>query len=475
MSTTQAPVRKLKKPNRAWIRPLEDGGGARYRQIADLIVGAVKDGVLRAGDRLPPQRDLAQELGVDLTTVTRAYNEVRLAGLLDAHGAGGTYIAASLSEQSGTIDLSMNIPPLLNGENFERLMQSGLAQVKEQISAGSLMTYHVGGGPKPDREAASTWLEPIVGSVNPDKILICPGAQAALSAILLAYTQPGDVIAAENLTYPGFLAACRVLQRGVVPVASDDQGMVPEDLDRVCKEQGPRLVYLVPTIQNPTATTMSAERREAIHAVATRHGVAIIEDDPYWLVAGDAPPPIASIAGRSAGAPVFYISTLSKCLAPGLRTAYVLMPESESMEPVLDALRAITLMAHQSTVSMASIWIRNGMAMDMVQKIRQELGQRQKLAAKILPGILRAHPHGLHLWLALPSRLDQYRLIQTAQDQGLGVASSEVFSAQEDAPNAIRLSLGGASDQARLVTALEKLAEILGTAVAPVERRRVIV
>lgn len=470
MDNTRPLPRKLKKPNRAWIRSLEQGRGARYRQIADQIIGAVRDGVLGAGDRLPPQRDLAQELGVDLTTVTRAYNEVRLTGLLDAHGAGGTYVAAALADQDRTIDLSMNIPPLLGGESFVRLMHSGLAQVQERAGDGALMSYHVGGGSRPDREAAAAWLEPIIGRVGPDRLLICPGAQSALSAILLAYTQAGDAIAAERLTYPGLLAACRVLQRNVLSVAMDEEGMVPEDLDRVCRLHRPSLIYLVPTIQNPTASTMSAQRREAIHRVASRHRIGIIEDDPYWLLAGDAPPPLACIGEHEAGAPVFYVSTLSKCLAPGLRTAYVLMPRSAGMEPMLDALRAITLMAHQSAVSMATSWIRNGMAGEMLQKMRDELGQRQKLAARILPGILRAHPNGLHLWLELPSRLDQYRLVQIAQEQGLGVASSDAFCAQDAAPGAIRLSLGGVTHRASLVSALEKLSEILGAADVPARR-----
>ncbi|MDU7589587.1 MAG: PLP-dependent aminotransferase family protein, partial [Acidovorax sp.] len=356
------------------------------------------------------------------------------------------------------------IPPLLGSDAFGRMMQTGMAYAQEQLSDGTLMSYHVGAGSKTDREAAATWLEPVLGRISPDRILVCPGAQSALSAILLAYSQPGDVIAAENLTYPGLLAAGRVLQRTVVSVAADHEGMRPDDLDRVCKTQSPRFIYLVPTIHNPTATTMSVERREAIYAVASRYGTAVIEDDPYWLLAGDAPPPLATLAGRSAKVAVFYISTLSKCLAPGLRTAYVVMPEARPMEPMLDALRAITLMTNQSMVLMTTSWVRNGQAREMLQKIRRELEQRQKLAARILPGILHAHPHGLHLWLALPEKLAQYRLIQTAQEQGLGVANSDAFCVQEPAPNAIRLSLGGASDQASLTTALEKLSEILGFA-----------
>ena len=167
--------RKLKKANKAWIQPFQDGAGARYQQIARQIVDAVRDGVLRPGDRLPPQRDLAQTMGVDLTTVTRAYTEVRHAGLLDAHGAGGSYIANSLAERDQTVDLGMNIPPLLGSDAFGRMMQTGMAYAQEQLSDGTLMSYHVGAGSKTDREAAATWLEPVLGRISPDRILVCPG------------------------------------------------------------------------------------------------------------------------------------------------------------------------------------------------------------------------------------------------------------------------------------------------------------
>jgi DNA-binding transcriptional MocR family regulator len=223
----------------------------------------------------------------------------------------------------------------------------------------------------------------------------------------------------------------------------------------------------VPTIQNPTALTMSSARRQAIYETACRHNVPIVEDDPYWLLAGDAPPPIATLQTQAKGVPVFYISTLSKCLAPGLRTAYLVMPRFEPMEPVLDALRATTLMGSQCMASLATHWVRSGQGLEFLRKIRVELGQRQKLALELLPPDVRAHPNGLHLWLPLPSDLDQYRLIQTASEQGLGVANSDAFSTQEAAPNAIRLSLGGAVDQASLAIALKKLASIIAAGASP--------
>ncbi|CAM5200734.1 PLP-dependent aminotransferase family protein [Oligella ureolytica] len=360
MNQRQPIARKHKKQNSMWIRPLESDGGARYQQIAQQVINAVNDGVLTPGDRLPPQRELANTMGVDLTTVTRAYKELRLAGLLEAHGAGGSYIASYLGDEEQIVDLSMNIPPLLGVDGFARRMGPSLSYMRDHADDGSLMSYHVGAGSSFDREAAASWLEAIFGVVNPARLLISAGAQPAISAIILAYSRPGEGIAAEKLTYPGFLAACRVLQREVLAVESDEEGMIPDDLERVCKINKPKIIYLVPTISNPTATTMSLARRQAIYDIAVRYDIAIIEDDPYWLLAGDAPPPIATLAQDSRKAPVFYISTLSKCLAPGLRTAYILLPTLESMEPIQEALRAIMLMPNQSTVSMATHLIRNG-------------------------------------------------------------------------------------------------------------------
>ena len=258
---------------------------------------------------------------------------------------------------------------------------------------------------------------------------------------------------------------------GIVSIAMDAEGMLPDALEAACQQRKPALIYLIPTIQNPTTATMSQARRAAILAIARRHGVAVVEDDPYWLLAADAAPPLA--VDSHPDAPVYYVSTLSKCLAPGLRTAYLVVPPGEPMEPLLDALRSIALMPTQSMVAVASHWIRSGQADEMVRRFQQELRQRQQIAARILPKPYQAHPSGLHVWLPLPPRLDQYRLIQAAQAQGLGIASSEAFSIEEQAGNAIRLSLGGAVDQHSLAAALTKLTEVISA--APETRTQAIV
>lgn len=455
------PTRRLKKANMSWVRPLTAGLGSRYQQIATQIVTAMDDGVLRPGDRLPPQRELAQALGVDLTTVTRAYTEVRQKGLLDAHGASGTYVAYSGSEAKGTIDLGMNIPPLLNSKMFADMLAQGSGTTQATASPMDLMSYHVGAGATRHRAAGAKWLQPMIGNTDIERVVVCSGAQTAIAALLLAKSQSGDAIACDELTYPGFLAAARLLQRLAVGVKSDEHGMDPVDLERVCEQHSPAVLYLNPTIQNPTALTLSVERRAALLRVAEKYALPVIEDDPYWLLTEHPPSTMFSLAASTSSTPVYYVSTLSKCMAPGLRTAYLVVPSGEPLSPVLDALRSLVLMPTPWMTEMATTWIESGAAVQWLAQIRGELQHRQTIAASILPGNIQADPHGLHLWLQLPRHIDPYRLTQTALQQGLGVTDSEAFATGSFYPAALRVSLGGAIDRTRLTHGLTRLAELL--------------
>ncbi|OZI77189.1 PLP-dependent aminotransferase family protein [Bordetella genomosp. 12] len=452
---------RLKKANLSWVRPLVAGAGARYRQIATQILTAVEDGVLRPGDRLPPQRELAQTLGVDLTTVTRAYAEVRQQGMLEAQGAGGTYVAYSGAGSGATIDLGMNIPPLLGSAAFSQMLAQASGAAQAAADGMDLMSYHVGAGAQRHRQAGAQWLRPMIGETDSERVVVCPGAQSAIAALLLAKSQSADAIACDALTYPGFLAAARLLQRQAIGVKSDAHGMDPADLERVCEQHRPAMLYLNPTIQNPTTLTLSLERRAALLRVAQKYALPVIEDDPYWRLAEQAPSTMFSLAAQTPSAPVYYVSTLSKCMAPGLRTAYLVVPGGEPLSPVLDALRSLALMPAAWMTEMASAWIESGTALQWLAQVKEELRHRQAIAASILPGPIQADPNGLHLWLQLPRDIDLYRLTQTALQQGVSVTDSGSFAAGPASPMALRVSLGGALDRARLAHGLDCLAALL--------------
>lgn len=441
----------------SWLPRLAVQRGPRFLQIADALQAAVADGSLKPGDRLPPQRLLAAQLDVDLTTITRAYDEARRRHLLEGRGARGTYVAAPKVEWSSVLDLSMNTPPPPEGVDFDDMLKQGLSQVLMRADAQLLMTYHLGGGSDSDRKAAAQWLEPMFGSLDDRQIVVCPGAQAAIAALILALTAPGDVILAEPASYPGLRAAAAQFGRRILAVQADRQGMVPEMLEQACREHRPALVYLNPTLQNPTAITMPEGRRKQLASVARRCQVRIVEDDPYWLLADAPPPPIAAFAPQQ----VYYISTLSKCLTPGLRVAFVLMRDPHERQRFLVALRSFALMATPVTAALATQWILDGSAGQLMDGVRKEARLRHRMARDILAGRYSGAGDGLHVWLELPGYWTCAQLARAADSEGIAVTPAQAFATGSESVNAIRISLGSIKDRGRLHAGLQRLSHLL--------------
>lgn len=442
-----------------WLPTLAARGGPRFLQIADALQAAVESGALRPGDRLPPQRRLALQLGVDLTTITRAYDEARRRQLLEGRGARGSYVTAPRFERGLLLDLSMNIPPPPEGVDFDALMRQGLSQVLRAADGALLMTYQLGGGSEADRRAGARWLQPMLGEVDADQVVVCPGAQAAIAALVLALTEQGDVILAEPFSYPGLMAAAAQLGRRVVEVEADGHGMLPEQLERACHLHRPRLVYLNPTLQNPTAITMPRDRRQALAGIARRCQVRIVEDDPYWLLANAPPPPVAAFAPDQ----VVYLSTLSKCLTPGLRVAFVLLREPHERGRFLAALRSFALMATPLTAALATQWILDGSAAQLTDGVRKEARLRHRMAGDVLAGRYGGAGDGLHAWLELPGYWSSSRLAEACRHEGIAVMPAEAFAAGSGAgvTNAIRISLGSVKDRGHLQAGLRRLSHLL--------------
>jgi DNA-binding transcriptional MocR family regulator len=440
-----------------WLPRLAARGGPRFLQIADALQAAVVAGALKPGDRLPPQRQLAATLDVDLTTVTRAYDEARRRNLLEGRGARGTYVAAPKVESSPVLDLSMNTPPPPDGVDFDDMLKQGLSQVLMGADNDLLMNYHLGGGSEAERKAGARWLEPMLGQVDARQVLVCPGAQAAIAAAILAFTRPGDVILAEPTSYPGLRAAATEFGRRIVTVDADESGMVPEAFEAACRRHRPALVYLNPTLQNPTTVTMPASRRRALAEVARRCAVRIVEDDPYWLLADAAPAPIATLAPHQ----TIYVSTLSKCLTPGLRVAFVLVRAPQKRARFLAALRAFAPMAAPLTAALAAQWILDGSAARLMAGVRQEARLRHRMARDVLAGRYAGSGDGLHVWLPLPAYWQPAQLARAAEAAGIAVTPADAFAMGDAAENAIRISLGSIKDRGRLRAGLQRLSQLL--------------
>ena len=437
-----------------WIYPLMQGNGARYKQIVNMVTAAIDAGDLLPGDRMPTQRELAEWLKVDLTTVTRAYNELRERQLTQAASGRGSFISCQ-QETLAHIDLSMNTPP--GSPRILPLIASSVERLQTSVDAGLLMTYQVGAGSGIQRDAAARWLAPLLGDVDSQRVVATPGAQSAISALLGLLSRSGETVITDELTYPGFIAAARQHNLQIVTVPGDEQGMDPDRLVQACKRHGARLVYLNPTIQNPTARTVSMARRKAIASVLIEHGLTLIEDDPYGLLPETLFSPIATFAPAN----TWYISTLSKCLTPGVRVAWIVCPENEPREPLCGVIRANVLIANPLMLAVTADWINSGVASELLNELRQENRRRVNLAKEILSGEVLGDASGLHVWLNAATCFEPHSLVLSAAKAGLGITPSYVFSPERKATTGIRISLGGARDISQLSNALRRLNNIL--------------
>ncbi len=439
----------------AWLSAVRAGRGPIYLAIANALAGAVGRGEVQPGERLPPHRTLAAALGVDLTTVTRAYGEARRRGLLDAAVGRGTFVRTDVAlPDAGApptiVDMSMNLPPQPSDPPLRDLLRDGIGRLLRHEDTATLMAYRTGAGTPQDRAAGAAWLRPVLGPISPGRVLVCPGAQSAMHAILATLTRPGDALVTESLAYPGLRALAAHMGLTLFGAPMDAEGLLPDALDAICRDRAPRAIVCTPTHQNPTTATMGAARREAVAAVARRHNLVLIEDDAYGLLPADPLRALSTYAPERS----FYVATTAKTLSPGLRTAFLVAPPGAHANQIMTALRAATMMASPLLTGLVCLWIRDGTALSILGAIRAEAIARQRLAASILPAGFASRPDSLHCWLDLPSHWRQAEFVAYVRTRGVALVASDSFSISGLPPNAVRVALGVAPDQDRLTEAL---------------------
>ncbi|HEY1709809.1 MAG TPA: PLP-dependent aminotransferase family protein [Rhizomicrobium sp.] len=446
-----------------WTPTISDRNGPLYERIVAALADDITDGRLRRGQQLPTHRTLAKALAVDLSTVTRAYREARQRGLIDARVGQGTFVAESMAQlrhadaPRAAFDLSMNLPPQPLDADLEGRISRGMAAISKEEGLSHYLNYREPRGLPEERDTAADWLRGRLPQAAGDRVVICPGTQCALTLTLHTVTKPGDVVLTEALTYPGAKAAAAYAGVQLTGVATDEAGIVPDALRAAIRRHKPKALYLVPTIQNPTTVTMPPKRRDAIAEILREADVPLIEDDAYGLLEPDVTPLAVRLADNT-----YYMASLSKCIAPGLRMSFLLAPDRAAAAVLSDALRAVAQMSAPLMIALVTRWLCDGSADAIIAAIREEAMARQKLAATVLGGFTyAARPAGHHIWLPLPRNWTSNALVAHVQRQGLAVVSSDAFAVGGEAPNAIRIALGAAASRNELASALGVLVTAL--------------
>lgn len=454
-----------------WIPTISKESGPLYRQISDAIESDIANGRLRRGQQLPTHRALAGALGIDLTTVTRAYGDARHRGLLEARVGQGTFVSESTARSAAdvadevNIDLSMNVPPQPVEAALDARIEHGLAAIHKRSGLSSFLNYQEPGGNEQDREIVRSWLQRRLSNVTRDRIVIYPGSQAAIFNILLSFLRAGDAVLTEALTFPGMKVAAAKLGIRLIGVAMDGQGVLPDALAKAIKLHKPKVVYLTPTMHNPTTATMGKARRREVADVLRDSKPFLIEDDAYGAL-----DPAQQLLADLIPEKTFLTISLSKCIAPALRVSFLLTPDGQSALDLRASLHATCQMAPPLMVALVMEWLRSGEAARIITAIREEAAGRQQLAARILRGYpFAAHAKGHHLWLPLPDRWNRSGFVTELFRQGVAVVGSEAFAVGEPSPYAVRLCLGAARNRAELGTALQLLVRTLSRPTLPTQ------
>lgn len=445
----------------SWTPQLSSAIGPIYLAIADALSDDIASGRLVAGARLPTQRRLADELGIDFTTVGRAYAEAKNRGLIEGKVGQGTYVrgrrsGAASKGPTGLVDMTMNLPPRFSNASILNNMWRVAAEI-ETGGMDLLMQYQEPGGILADREVAATsWLSQRLPDLSVERVLITAGAQGAFHAILNILAEPGDTICTEPLTYPGFRAVASHLRLNLLPIEMDGEGLVPGSFEHACRAARPKALYCMPTLHNPTTRTLPISRRKKLIEIARSFGVPIIEDDAYGHIALGAPPPLAALAPDI----VYHVASLSKCLSPGLRVAYAAVPDARSSYRMASAVRASASIASPITSAIAARWIESGVAKSVAAEIVREATARSALASRILPGNVEVSGNGFHAWLNVPSPWTRGELISRLRSVGIGVVGSDAFAVGTP-PEAVRLGLGAPKTVVDLERGLQIVTDLL--------------
>ncbi len=442
-----------------WVPTITDRSGPLYLRIVAALSDDISAGRLHQGQALPTHRTLAATLGIDLTTVTRAYSEARRQGLTEAHVGRGTFVKAGTPPgtrhaMAPGIDLSMNIPPQPPEADLSARLAKAFGELRNEGRLESHLNYQLPGGMRSERAIAAEWLQFLVPGLTAERMVIAPGTQSALFALLLSHTSRGQSIFTEALTYPGLKSAAAALGVDLIGIDMDADGIIPEALERACRRHADvRLVYLMPTMHNPTTATIPPQRREKLARIITKRNLTLIEDDPYAFLTPGIVPLASLIPERT-----YLAASLSKSLTPGLRISFVVAPDQDQAQRISSSLRAVLQMSVPLSLAVATRWLRDGTANAIIKAVSAEATARQRIAAEALSGhAYAAHPNGHHLWLRLPTYWSSARFAAHLQRRGLGVVTATAFATEETAPDCVRVALGAAPSRPTLVKALEIL------------------
>ncbi len=428
----------------------------------------IQTGRLVEGDKLPPQRELAYQLGVTLGTITRAYAEAERKKLVRGETGRGTFVA-----KTGDVRLPLMLASNTEGaQSYDLARSLGLAHLSPDLGqmlrelsddplVNSLNEYGPSEGTDRHREIGAQFLREYYGApANACQTFVTSGAQHGIQTSMQALFNRGDAIAVDEMIYPPALAVLSTLELQIVPIESERDenghiiGMSPRALEESCARQEIRGIFLIPNAQNPTTHTLSNAKRQKLAAIIEKYNLMVVEDDPYMPFISRKQKSFLELVPDN----TVLIGSPSKVMSAGLRTGYVHVPLS-TKTAFANAIGESTWMVAPLNVEIVSRWITGGQLQETLQRKREALKQRYRFMQKMFPtNSLQGGEEKLFTWLQLPQHQNAELVEQAALLRGVEVLSHRHFQAAPRTDiNALRVSLSSIADQEHFEEAITLL------------------
>lgn len=434
------PVNSFENYPMSWKPQKADLEKPYYLSIAASLERDILSGVLPENTKLPPQRELADFLDLNLSTITRAYKLCELKGLLYAVTGKGTFVSPGISAQDTFLDKNSPVIEMGMIKPFYECNGSILGAAGKVMSNPDnicLLEYSNPFGTGRQVKAARKWLHHFGIDAPKENILLSAGAQNALSIVLISLFKAGDKIAVDAFTYTNFKGLANFLHIQLISIESDRCGMSPNSLLQACRNTEIKGIYLMPTCSNPTSIFMPAARRREIADIVRQFHLLLIEDDIYSFLAPNGVKSFFSILPEQ----TVHICSVSKSLCAGLRVAFLAFP-AKYREILVAGMLNINLKTVSMNGEIVAELIESGTALNIVRQKIALAERRNTIFKSVFDVPKRDNIARFFFWLPLPEHLTSEEMELLALQKGVHILGSHRFAMQNEQKSSyIRVSV----------------------------------
>ncbi|CTQ34319.1 aminotransferase-like domain-containing protein [Jannaschia rubra] len=435
----------------------------KYLVLESAVRTAVTRGDLPPGTRLPPVRDLAWKVGVTPGTVARVYRALTDAGLLEATVGRGTFVANGRKPVGGLAEVevqgtvNMRVSQVMDVGQADRIADAMAAMGPSPDGYGS---YPVRDSDLDLRRALSGWLtETDCQPIAADDMVLTLGAQHATVVLFHALLHgPRPVVLTEDLCYPGFRHAAALVRADLRGVPFDEEGLLPDALERIAAQTGAQILATSAEAHNPTTNRTSPARRAEIVSICERYNLEIIDDDCFACV------PTAPTYRDLAPNRTWVTTSLSKTISPALRMGMI-GPARGRADLAVTAMQQQVYGLPRPQIDLVRTLIETGVAASIREDVMRLQAARVIAARRALAGYdLIAREDVPFAWLRLPRGWRASSFLRAAEAEGVMLKAADEFALVDgQAPNAVRLALNGTLSDDRFEGALATLTRLLAS------------